>query len=207
MGLIGDIGKKFEPSEVYKSAFGYTRPPYPLLIADSKTYGISPVGTVRALGKAFSLKSVMGVEYTFPTKLDGWQLPNEPTISIRGGKRVVETEINRLDPATNKIEKKNVLEEISLGNYQLRLQGVIISEEYDRYPFEDMNQLRSIIEKPGAVSMDNELASIFNITKVAILDFDFFEVKGYAGQQAYSLLMLSDYDLSLDPDADEPERS
>lgn len=196
---VGTIPPRYDISQVYSQAFRHVRPPFPVLVAESKTLGISPVGTIRGLGGSLKLTSVLGTPITLDTKLDGWQMPNEPTIEIRGGKNIIETQLNRGE------RKANVLEEINLNNYQIRIRGVILNEEeFDLYPEVDVRRLMEICEKPGSVSINNQICTIFNIFQVAIRDFNFFEVKGYAGAQAYELDLLSDEDISLEG-IDRPE--
>lgn len=194
MSDVGQIPPPYNPNDVYNLAFRHVRPPYPNLARQSGgDIGISPVGTVRALKGSFNLTSIMNTPFTMPTKLDGWQMPNEPTIEIRGGKNIIETQLNRGDRV------QNVLEEINLNNYEIRLRGVIINEsEFDLYPEEDVRRLREICEKPGAVSITNGILNLFNINQVAIRDVELFEVRGYAGAQAYELVLLSDEDFELE---------
>lgn len=197
---IGNIGKQYDLNQVYKSAFGHARAPYPALLIESKTFGFSPVGSLKALKGTFTLRSTLGAEYTLPTKLDGWQIPQEPTLSINGGKNIVETALNRGE------RTQNVLEEINLNNYRIRLRGVILNEEeFDVYPETSIRRLREICEKAGSVTIENGLTTIWNISKVAIKDFEMFEVKGYLGAQAFEIDLISDQDFELEL-IDDPER-
>lgn len=190
---VGQIPPPYNPAEVYQQAFRHVRPPYPNLVRESGTLGISPLGTVRALKGSFKLTSALNTIFTLPTKIDDWQMPNEPTIEIRGGKNIIETQLNRGDRV------QNVLEEVNLNNYRIRIRGVILNEqEFDVYPEQDVRRLREICEKPGSVSIVNGITALFNITQVAISDFDFFEVKGFAGAQAYELDLFSDTDFELE---------
>lgn len=200
MSDIGQIPPRYDVNQAYSQAFRHVRPPFPTLLAESKTLGVSPISTIRGLKGSFKLTSALNTPLTLPTKIDGWQMPNEPTIEIRGGKNIIETQLNRGERV------KNVLEEINLNNYQIRIRGVILNEtEFDLYPEVDVRRLREICEIAGSVSIENGICALFNITKVAVRDFDFFEVKGYAGAQAYELDLLSDEDFELEL-VEEPER-
>jgi hypothetical protein len=196
----GTISPQYNLDDVYKQAFGHVRPPFPNLIIESESFGISPAGTLKAIKGTFNLRSKLNASYTMPTKLDGWQMPQEPTISIRGSKNIIETPLNR------GVRTKNVLEEINLNNYQLKIKGIILNEDdFDAYPDADIRRLREICEKAGNVSIENALASIWNISKVAIKDWDMFEVKGYVGAQAFEIDLISDEDFELEL-INEPER-
>ncbi len=207
MSTVGNIPPKFDLNQAYQTAFNHVRPPYPLLIAESKTYGISPVGTAKALFGSLQ-KSKLGDFYSLRTTIDGWLMPNEPTISIRSGKRVIDTPLNRLDPTTGKIERKSVLEEVGLNNYEIRLRGVIFNEDdSEEYPIDEVTRLREVCEKTGSVEIKNDLLSLFNINRVAIVNMEFLEVRGYIGAQGYELILLQDENLTLELELNEPERS
>jgi hypothetical protein len=196
----GTTGEQYKLNQAYKQAFGHVRAPFPVLLAQTDSIGLSPVGTFKALKGTFSLRSKLNTDYTLPTKLDGWQIPQEPTIGIRGSKNIIETQLNRGD------RTKNVLEEINLNNYQVKIRGIILNEEdFDAYPDEAVRRLREICEKAGSISIENGLTTIWNITKVAIRDFDLFEVKGYLGAQAFEIDCISDEDFELEL-VNEPER-
>ena len=201
----GNIPPRYNMNEVYKSAFGYVRPPYPALMLEGETLGLSPVGTIKALRGSFKLRSALNVEYTLPIKLDNWQLPQEPVVGIRGGKNIIETELNRGEINGRKLVQ-NVLEEINLNNYQVRIRGIILNEEDpDAYPEDAVRRLREICEKPGSISIENGLTALWNITRVAIRDWDLREVQGYVGAQAFELDCISDVDFELEV-IDAPER-
>lgn len=196
----GNIGKPYDVSQVYKSAFARSGIPYPTLAFQNPSLGIGPVGTIKALKGSFSLKSKLNTEYALPIKIDGWQFPQEPLITIRGGKNIIETPLNRGDRV------QNVIEEINLNNYQITIRGIILNEtDFDAYPEEAVRRLREICEKPGSVSIENGLTTLWNISKVAIRDWDLREVVGYLGAQAFEIDCLSDEDFELDV-VDEPER-
>jgi hypothetical protein len=205
----GNIGPKYDIDQVYKQAFGHTRPPYPVLVAQSKSIGVSPVGAVKAIRGSFKLQSKLNAEYTSPTKFkftgrDGqteeWQVPQEPSTSVSGGKNVIETALNRGE------RTQNVIEEINLNNYRLTIKGVIINEEdFDSYPEEDVRMLHEICEAPGSIEIQNWLVNQYGISKIVIERFEFFEVVGYIGAQAFELTCISDEDFDLEL-TDEPER-
>lgn len=196
----GEVGKPYSTSAVYEAAFKKMRAPYPNLLLQTNAPTLPFVGAIKALKGQFNLRSKLNTEYTLPTKLDGWQIPQEPTITISGGKNIVETELNRGE------RKQNVLEEINLNNYQLIIRGVILNEtNFDSYPEEDVRRLREILEKAGSVTIENGLTSIWNISKVAIVRWEMFEVKGYIGAQAFELECKSDEDFELEL-VDEPEQ-
>lgn len=194
----GGQGREYDLNQIYRDVFGHVRPPYPTVVLDSKTYGVSPVGTARALRGAFSFASKLGADYTFPTKLNRYQLPNEPTIRITGGKSIIETKITRLDPVGG-LNKQNVLEEINQNNFRLVIRGLIINEEDpDNYPEEAVRRIREILTAAGSVSIDNALTNMWGITQLAIEDFQFDEVRGNIAVQSYQIIGYSDEYVNLE---------
>ncbi|MFD0997679.1 DUF6046 domain-containing protein [Ohtaekwangia kribbensis] len=190
---------RFNLNEVYQAAFGTVRPPYPELVKESKGTGLLPFGSIGALKGSFKLKSIFNTDYTLPTKIDDWQIPQEPVIRIRGGVNIVETSLVRLDPVTNAIQRKNVLEEANLNNYQITIRGVILNEEnFNSYPEEAIRRLKEIVEKPGSRSIENGITALWGITKIKIVDWDLDEVEGYLGAQAFELQCKSDEDFELE---------
>lgn len=198
---IAEIPPKYDlVGEVYQRAFRHIRLPYPVLLAESRELGISPGGTIKSLKGAFRMKSVLNTEYALPTSIDEWQFPQEPIISISGSKNTVETQLNRGDRV------QNVIEEVNLNNYQIRIRGVILNElDFDLYPEDDVRKLHEIFKKPGSIDIKNAVATILGISKVVIKDLSFKEVEGYLGAQAFELECVSDEDFDLEL-VDAPER-
>ena len=197
---MGYVGTTYDLNQLFKNAFGYVRPPYPTLVLESKTVGVSPAGTAKALRGAFNFSSKLGAEYTMPVALDGYQIPQEPSVFIQGSKNVIQTPLNRGD------KTQNVLEEVNLNNYDIRINGIILNEDdFEEYPEDAVRRMRTICEKPGAIDIDNALTKIWGISKVQIVNFQFFEVRGYVGAQAFMIECLSDQDFELDY-RDNPER-
>lgn len=201
---VGEQGVKYDLNQIYHQVFGYVRPPYPTLAIKSGTVGYNPVGTVRALRGVFNFSSGLGTAFTMPTKLNDFQLPNEPTIRITGSKNIIETKLTRLDPV-GLVNKQNVLEEINLNNFRIMIQGIMINEDDpEDYPETQMRELRDILLTSGSVRIENALCSMWGISQVAFQDWDFKEVKGNIAVQAYSLVAYSDEFIDLE--VAQPER-
>jgi hypothetical protein len=191
---VGRIPPKYNPNDVYP--LKHLQPPYPLLLAESGAIGVQvlPNG-------AFNVRSTLGAIYELPTKLAGWQIPQEPLISIRGGKMVKETPLNR----GRRVQ--NVIEEVNLNNYQVRISGLLQNEDedFEMYPAEAVARLREIIETPGSIEIENQLTSIWGINKIVIVNIDFPEVDGNITNQPFELYCISDQNFELEL-IDSPER-
>lgn len=212
----GEAPPKYDAKQVYQLAFRHIRPPYPALALQSKTLGVSVgTGTLKALRGSFRLNNKLNSEYTCPTKFkfigrnglaEEWQVPQEPSTSVKGGKNLIETALTRFDPKTKRKTKRNVIEEIGLNNYKVQIRGVIINEdEFDIYPSDAIATLRDICEVPGSVEIVNWHINQFGIGQIVIEDYDFFEVKGAPGTQAFEMSCLSNEAIDLEVN-DDPER-
>lgn len=216
MSTIGEIPPPYNADEVYRAAFRHLRPPFPTLALRENTLSISAgAGTLKALRGSFRLKSKLEAEYTCPTKFrfigrngvqEEWQVPQEPSTSVRGGKTLVETELTRFDAATKRKVKRNVLEEVGLTNYRISMRGVIVNEDdFDAYPADAIATMRDLVEATGAVEIFNWHVNQFGIGLVVIQDFDFFEINGFPNAQAFELSMVGDEPIELEL-TEEPER-
>lgn len=195
--------RSFELQDLYYSAFGYIKPPFPQVGLIPK---INPFGAVQAISGSFFNKGKLAAytqHVTFNAELaDEYQLPCEPTVAVFGTKNVIETYLNRGE------RTQNVLEEINLDNYKVRIRGVIYNADDDRYPEEEVRKINAIYEKPGSRTIKSEMLSLLGITKVAIVRITWPELPGYPGAQPYELDCLSDQDfeLSITGDKASPER-
>jgi hypothetical protein len=176
--------------DLFNLAFGYVKPPFPQI---SLIPEINPLGFVKALRGSFHFRNEIGNEYTMPVKLDDYEIPCEPSIGMFGSKNVVETKLNRIDPATKKQAVQNIVEETSLNNYQIRIRGVIYNEaDYYDFPEDDVVRLRTIYETPGARTIENSLLNMFGINKITILRLEWPELPGYPGAQPFEIVAISD---------------
>lgn len=216
MSTIGEIPPPYNADDVYRAAFRHIRPPFPTLALRGDTLSISAgAGTVKALRGSFRLQSKLNTEFTCPTKFrfigrnavqEEWQVPQEPSTSVRGGKNIIETELTRFDASTKRKIKRNVIEEIGLTNYRIQMRGIIVNEEdFDAYPFDSIATMRDLVEATGAVEIVNWHVNQFGVGLVVIEDFDFFEINGFPNAQAFEMSMLGDEPIDLEL-TDEPER-
>lgn len=214
--MAGENPPKYDPTRVYQQAFRHVRPPYPALALQSNTLGLSVgLGSIKALRGSFRLASKLGAEYTCPTKfkflgrnglLEEWQVPQEPSTSVRGGKNIVETQLTRFDSKSKKKIKRNVIEEIGLNNYRIQMRGVIINEsDDDAYPYDAVATLRDVAEATGSVEIINWHVNQFGVSSIVIEDFDFFEINGFPNAQAFELSAIGDEAVELEL-VNEPER-
>lgn len=215
MSTIGQIPPPYSADEVYRAAFRHLRPPFPTLLQGNALSISAGAGTLKALRGSFRLASKLNTEFTCATKFkftgrnaiqEEWQVPQEPSTSVRGGKSLVETELTRFDAASKRKIKRNVIEEIGLKNYRIQMRGIIVNEDdFEAYPFGDIATMRDLVEATGAVEIINWHVNQFGVGLVVIEDFDFFEINGFPNAQAFELSLIGDEPIELEL-TDEPER-
>lgn len=133
--------------------------------------------------------SMLGTPIFMPLEIDGYQLPNEPLISVTGSKYVVKTVVQGI--------KGTVKEEISTGDYNINIKGVIVNEQSDEFPSDEVRQIRALFEKPGALPVKSAFLSLFGIDRIVLLQPTFHGVEGHQSQQSYQIMAISDRPLEL----------
>jgi len=197
----------FNVRDLYQRAFGYTGLPFP---GAGVRFGpnLNPLGTLDSVLEqyrtrppapeqppygSFERDSVLGSSYFMPIKINGFQLWNEPLVSISGQKKIITTAIS------GSKRRGSVKEIITIEDYEVRIRGFIINDnDPDEYPQREVRQFRELYEINQAVSVDCLLLSLFNITQIVLKSFDMPEMEGYPGMQAYSISAISDEPFEFD---------
>lgn len=155
--------------------------------------GINPVGTViNTVKGAFNFRNEFNGEDFFPVEIDGWQIPDEPLISIVGSNNIVETQLIRGKRAFN------VLEQVNLNSYRIRIRGTLFSNEPDIYPTEQVAMLRTLLEKKGSRDISCPRLDIYGIKRVAIREVAWPAMEGQPSQQDYQIICISDTPITLE---------
>lgn len=134
------------------------------------------------------LMSSMGVPLFMPTKLGDVWLPNEPLITINGQNIIERTKLVGI--------KGTVKEDIATDDYIIKIQGIIVNEQSNDYPEDQVRQIRQIIEQK-AVKISNRLLTIFDIHDCVISAYKFDGIEGHQDCQVYELTCLSDWPVEL----------
>lgn len=132
----------------------------------------------------------MPCELDAPPTLGKFQLPNEPIVELRGGKKIVKTEIDGMDGTFKEL--------FALDDYQITIRGLIVQEDgTNNYPMSDVMRLRDYCEVEHAVNITCAITSYFNATQIVIESWEFPAMEGFPGVQPYVLNCLSDKDFKL----------
>lgn len=119
-----------------------------------------------------------------------WECPIDPVITISCKNKIVQRDVLKVRQK-DKERRGSVKELWSQGDYEINISGVLISNDEDKLPEDDLKKLRALCEYRGALQVYSPLFTIFNITKICIEDYSFPFTKGVANQM-YSIKAVSD---------------
>ncbi len=184
------VGETFDLNDLYYSLYGYVAPPFPALDdLKSQLLPSSPLGTINALVEQYK-KTLIGTEMLMPLKLgilqkEGWEVPTEPMISIRGGHRIIRRYPNR------STKGGSIKERWSSDDYGITIKGALINFKEEKYPEDQVKRLREVCEYKGSVKVENTLFRIFGIERIVINNYDIPFTKGLP-IQSYTINAYSD---------------
>jgi hypothetical protein len=121
-----------------------------------------------------------------PCKIGGYQLPNEPLITVNLNKKIEETPLYGESQGS-------VIEIISQENYSLNIRGVALN--YDsvyNYPVEQVEALNELAKRNEALEIICPLTEILGIEFIVIQTLNLAEMIGVQHAQAYSIKAKSD---------------
>ena len=123
--------------------------------------------------------------------LDGWTLPVDPLISISASKTVVQTQMTGgVGP---------VIEEVAMEGYTIIIRGVLINEDNDDYPYDQVAKLNNLFTKMGGVKVQNDILNrCYGIDKIVIKSHSEPAEAGSQSMQAYTITAVSDRDVQLE---------
>ena len=166
--------------DLYKKAFGSR---FPTMFP---TINFVNIGTANHNIEA----SIQEKPSFLPLTIDGYTFPIEPMISVKGSKQIKSTFIYHQDIDIS----GSVKEQIALKDYEITIQGVLINDQSNDLPQEDIRQIRTICEdvKNPIKEVDNSFLEMFKIFKIAITGFSFPGIPGEQNAQSYIINAISD---------------
>lgn len=174
-------------------ATGLTLPPY---------WNNHPINVVRDYS-SLKQSEASGNLYQCPLRLrlkgapdDAlWTLPFDPVISVRGGNKIVRSDVLKQD--THNTERRGSIKEVwSQDDYEIQIAGLFIGDDAEGMPQNDIEKLRNLCEAREVLYVECDLLDVFNIKYIAIEKYDFAHTPGRNNQQ-FSITAYSDDDFSL----------
>lgn len=115
---------------------------------------------------------------------------NTVLIDVSQSKQIIKTNIQGV--------AGTVKEYISKGDYQITIRGALVSESAQRYPQEQVQQLREYLEVEAAVGVASRfLNDIFNVDEIVVEGFRFPQQEGYQNVQLFEITAISDEPVEL----------
>lgn len=188
------MARVIDLQSLYVQAFGHVAlPPFQ---ADRRPWSVEIPGDGQAPADERDPNveySLLGTPLQFPVDLGGVRLPNEPLVSVRGGKKIIRTAIDG--------RQGTFKEEYSLQDYEVTIQGIAVDEQDpDAYPADQVRAIREVCERPGSVEVVCDLLTLFGITRLAIEPFEFPADVGMGAAQRYFIRAYSDTEFELELD-------
>lgn len=128
---------------------------------------------------------IFGNPMTLPVTLDGFVLWNEPAISMRRQRDIVESA-----PVAGQ-GSSFVLEIVRAKARVIAIQGFIIRLD-DEYPADEIATLDRICGKNESVKIESLLTNAVGIKRVVVEDLNFPDLRGAPGVQPYEILLRED---------------
>ena len=212
---------EYDLKQLYERGFGYVGNPLPERVGNY----LAPVGapridaTPRSYIPGGSLlekqeeqplpvdveTSLTGVPIHMPLRVSyrtdegeevEFKFPNEPLIELRVTKNIIKTPIDSNDGTFKEL--------FSMNDYSVTIKALLINEDAEDIPEEEITELRRILEHRGSLRINNRLTDLFRIEYIAINEARFADMKGEVQSQAVVIRADSDrlHDLELDNPAE-----
>ncbi len=145
---------------------------------------------MRNVVKAFT---PAGQQLFMPMKLGGVLLPNEPSVSIVGVKRIVKTAL------VGSKRKGNVKELVAVDDYQVTIRGIALNYESTKvYPEDIVKSIHDLYLKDERLKVESALTNLLGIYSLVIERVTIPEMIGVQHAQAYELQCVSDEDFVIE---------
>lgn len=161
------------------------------LVTSPRVWDGSLTGTSGRLSTLGYAGAATGDIFLDTLTLDGWTLPVDPLISVSAAKTVVQTQMTGgVGP---------VVEEVALEGYTIVIRGVLINEDNDDYPFDQVAKLNNLFTKMGGIKVQNDILNrCYGIDKIVIKSHSEPAEAGAQSMQVFTITAVSDRDVQLE---------
>lgn len=126
-----------------------------------------------------------------PLTVDGWTFPVDPLIGVSVSKTVVQTQLGD--------GRIPVIEEVAHNGFDVSIRGVLINEDNDDYPYDQVAQLNNLINKRGGLVVQNNILNrCYGIERIVIRNASLPGEEGMQSMQAFTISAVSDRDVQLE---------
>lgn len=126
-----------------------------------------------------------------PLTIDGWIFPVDPLIGVSASKTVVQTQLGD--------GRLPVIEEVAHNGFDISIRGVLINEDNDDYPYDQVAQLNNLINKRGGLVVQNTILNrSYGIERIVIRNASLPGEEGMQSMQSFTLSAVADRDVQLE---------
>ena len=115
---------------------------------------------------------------------------NTVLVDVSQSKQIIKTNIQGLSGT--------VKEYISKGDYQIKIRGILVDESSERYPQEQVIQLREYLDAETTIGVAGRfLNDLFDITDIVVEGYNFPQAEGAQNYQLFEINAVSDNPIEL----------
>ena len=115
----------------------------------------------------------------------------DPLIGVSVSKTVVQTQLGD--------GRIPVIEEVAHNGLDVSIRGVLINEDNDDYPYDQVAQLNNLINKRGGLVVQNNILNrCYGIERIVIRNASLPGEEGMQSMQAFTISAVSDRDVQLE---------
>lgn len=158
-------------------------------VENPETWGETLTGTGLRNSSLTAAKD--GSCFSSPLTIDGWEFPVEPLVTVTASKVVVTTQMSEgVGP---------VVEEVADEGYTVVIRGVLINEDNDDYPYDQVARINNLRTKLGGLAVQNKILNkCYGIDKIVIKSISVPGEEGSQSMQSYTITAVSDRDVQLE---------
>ncbi len=129
--------------------------------------------------------------FVSPLTIDGWTFPVDPLIGVSVSKTIVQTQLGD--------GRMPVIEEVAHNGFDVSIRGVLINEDNDDYPYDQVAQLTNLINKRGGLVVQNNILNrCCGIDRIVIRNASLPGEEGIQSMQTFTISAVSDRDVQLE---------
>lgn len=91
----------------------------------------------------------------------------------------------------------SVKEYINRDDYEINISGLIVSEDGNTFPREQITAFRNLMDLPKSLAVSSEFLQIFSIHNLVIIRSNVGQIMGYRNQVQFMIQAISDVPIEL----------
>jgi hypothetical protein len=176
------IGTSIGAGKIKSALIKSTENPQDRIIATSKLG--TPVYSRVVLKE--SIDTVVGNEQSG----DGYIKFDTCIVKVSQAKNIIKTAVQG--------RNGTVKEYISDGDYQIQIEGQVLSQYAYKMPVEELNNLIKLLAEPNEIIIESDFIQLFGISYVVVESYDHDQVEGSRGRINFRINLISDVPVEIE---------